>query len=181
MAIVMDRLATPLIRTANPKNRGCRGIDSADAAFHGGTRLGKAGSKRIDEMATIPDSYLDLLQQKKAFADLATVMADGSPQVTPVWFDYADGVIRVNTAKGRVKSRTLKPGAPVALAIMDPDNPYRYVQIRGQVRRAVEQGADAHIDSLAKKYLGKDTYPFRQSGEVRVMYEIEPISASGMS
>lgn len=71
-------------------------------------------------MATIPDSYLDLLQQKKAFANLATVMADGSPQVTPVWFDYADGVIRVNTAKGRVKSHTLKPGASIALAIMDP-------------------------------------------------------------
>jgi hypothetical protein len=68
----------------------------------------------------------------------------------------------------------------VALAIMDPDNPYRYIQIRGRVRRAVEQGADAHIDSLAKKYLGKDTYPFRQPGEVRVMYEIEPVSVSGV-
>jgi len=133
-------------------------------------------------MAVIPDNFLDLLQQKKkAFADLATVMADGSPQVTPVWFDYANGAIRVNTAKGRVKSRTLRPGAPVALAIMDPDNPYRYVQIRGRVRSATEQGADAHIDALAKKYLGKDTYPFRQPGEVRVMYEIEPTAASGMS
>ena len=127
-------------------------------------------------MAIIPDSYLDLLQQKKAFANLATVMADGSPQVTPVWFDYADGVIRVNTAKGRVKSRTLKPGASIALAIVDPDNAYR-----GRVRRAVEHGADAHIDSLAKKYLGKDTYPFRQPGEVRVTYEIEPTTVSGMS
>ena len=111
-------------------------------------------------MAAIPDQYLDLLQQKKAFANLATVMADGSPQVTPVWFDYTDGVIRINTAKGRVKSRTLKPGSSVALAIMDPDNSYRYLQIRGRVRHAVEAGADAHIDSLAKKYLGKDTYPF---------------------
>jgi len=119
-------------------------------------------------MAVIPDKHLDLLQHKKAFANLATIMADGSPQVTPVWFDHADGVIRVNTAKGRVKS------------IMDPDNAYRYIQIRGRVRRAVEQGADAHIDSLAKKYLGKDTYPFRQPGEVRVMYEIEPVSVSGM-
>ncbi len=132
-------------------------------------------------MAVIPENYLDLLQQKKAFANLATIMADGSPQVTPVWFDYTDGVIRVNTAKGRVKSRTLRPGAPVALAIMDPDNAYRYIQIRGRVRRAVEQGADAHINSLAKKYLGKDTYPFRQPGEVRVMYEIEPTAVSGMS
>jgi PPOX class probable F420-dependent enzyme len=131
-------------------------------------------------MAPIPDNYLDLLQQKKAIANLATVMADGSPQVTPVWFDYTEGKIRVNTTKGRVKSRTLRSGAPVALAIIDPDNPYRYVQIRGRVARSVEAGADAHIDSLAKKYLGKDTYPFRQPGEVRVMYEIEPGSVSGM-
>ncbi|MBV9686942.1 MAG: PPOX class F420-dependent oxidoreductase [Alphaproteobacteria bacterium] len=131
-------------------------------------------------MASIPDNFLDLVQQKKAFANLATVMADGSPQVTPVWFDYTGGAIRVNTAKGRVKSRTLRPGAPVALAIMDPDNAYRYIQVRGRVSRAVEQGADAHIDSLAKKYLGKDTYPFRQPGEVRVIYEIEPVSVSGM-
>jgi PPOX class probable F420-dependent enzyme len=131
-------------------------------------------------MAPVPDHFLDLLQQKKAFAELATVMADGSPQVTPVWFDYAGGVIRVNTAKGRVKSRTLRPGALVALAIMDPENPYRYVQIRGKVRSATEHGADAHIDSLAMKYLGKETYPFRQPGEVRVMYEIEPMRVSGM-
>jgi len=131
-------------------------------------------------MAATPDKYLDLLQQKKAFANLATVMPDGSPQVTPVWFDYTDGVIRVNTAKGRVKARNLKPGSPVALAIMDPDDPYRYLQLRGRVRRVQEEGADAHIDALAKKYLGKDTYPFRQPGEVRVMYEIEPASVSGM-
>jgi PPOX class probable F420-dependent enzyme len=134
-----------------------------------------------ETMAAVPDKYLDLLQQKKAFAGLATVMPDGTPQVTPVWFDYAGGNVRVNTAKGRVKARNLKPGAPVALAIMDPDNPYRYVQIRGRVAAATEQGADAHIDSLAKKYLDKDTYPFRQPGEVRVMYEIEPLSVSGMS
>ena len=82
-------------------------------------------------MAAIPDKYLDLLQQKKAFANLATLMRDGSPQVTPVWFDYTGGVVRVNTAKGRVKVRNLKAGSPVALAIMDPDQPYRYVQIRG--------------------------------------------------
>ena len=132
-------------------------------------------------MATIPDGFLDLLQDKKAFANLATVMADGTPQVTPVWFDYTGALVRVNTAKGRVKSRTLRPGASVALAIMDPDNPYRYLQIRGRVRSAIEQGADAHIDSLAKKYLGKDPYPFRQPGELRVMYEIEPTAASGMS
>jgi PPOX class probable F420-dependent enzyme len=131
-------------------------------------------------MAAIPDKYLDLLQLKKAFANLATLMPDGSPQVTPVWLDYAGGAIRINTAKGRVKARNLKVGSPVALAIMDPDEPYRYLQVRGRVRRVVEEGADAHIDALAKKYLGKDKYPFRQPGEIRVMYEIEPKSASGM-
>jgi PPOX class probable F420-dependent enzyme len=132
-------------------------------------------------MAANLDNYLDLLQQKKAFANLATIMPDGTPQVTPVWIDYERGMIRVNTAKGRTKARNLKPGAAVALAILDPDNPYRYVQIRGRVVNATETDADAHIDSLAKKYLGKDKYPFRQPGEVRIMYEIEPGSVSGMS
>jgi PPOX class probable F420-dependent enzyme len=131
-------------------------------------------------MAVIPDAFLDLLQQKKAFANLATIMPDGSPQVTPVWFDYVDGMIRVNTAKGRVKARNMKEGSPVALAIMDPDNPYRYLQVRGRVRRVVEAGADRHIDALAKKYLGKDKYPFAQPGEVRAMYEIEPRAAHAM-
>ncbi|HEX3400757.1 MAG TPA: PPOX class F420-dependent oxidoreductase [Acetobacteraceae bacterium] len=132
-------------------------------------------------MATIPDKYLDLLTQKKAFADLATVMPDGTPQVTPVWFDYGNGIVRVNTAKGRVKQRNMKEGSPVALSIMDPENPYRYLQVRGKVTRMTEDGASAHIDSLAKKYLGKDKYPFAQPGEVRVMYEITPVAAQGMS
>jgi len=131
-------------------------------------------------MTEIPASYMDLMQQKKAFANIATVMRDGSPQVTPVWFDYTNGRIRVNTAKGRVKARTLREGAPVAMAILDPDNPYRYVQIRGKVERATEEGASAHIDSLAKKYLDKDKYPFSQPGEVRIMYEIEPMAVQGM-
>ena len=131
-------------------------------------------------MPVIPESFLDLLEQKKAFAHLATIMRDGTPQVTPVWFDYTGGMIRVNTAKGRVKARNLKEGAPVALSIMDPDNAYRYIQVRGQVKRVSEAGADQHIDSLAKKYLGKDKYPFSQPGDVRVMYEIEPRAANAM-
>jgi PPOX class probable F420-dependent enzyme len=131
-------------------------------------------------MTEIPDKYLDLLQQKKAFANLATVMPDGSPQVTPVWFDYQGGVVRVNTAKGRIKARNMHEGSAVALAIMDPDNAYRYVQLRGHVKRVTEEGAAAHIDALAKKYIGEDKYPWSQPGEVRVMYEIEPQSVSGM-
>jgi PPOX class probable F420-dependent enzyme len=130
-------------------------------------------------MAVVPDNYLDLLGTKKAFANIATVLKDGSPQVTPVWFDYSGGKIRVNTARGRVKARTLRKGASVALAIMDPENPYRYLQIRGNVVNVTESGADAHIDSLANKYLGTP-YPFRQPGEVRVMCEIEPTSAQAM-
>ena len=130
--------------------------------------------------AAIPDKFLDLVKDKKAFANLATLMPDGSPQVTPVWFDYTNGMLRVNTAKGRVKARNMTAGAPVALAIMDPDNSYRYLQVRGRVKRMTEQGADAHIDSLAKKYLGQDKYPYRQPGEVRQIYEIEPTHASAM-
>ena len=125
-------------------------------------------------MVEIPAAYLDLLQQKTTFANLATIMPDGSPQVTPVWFDYTNGKIRVNSAKGRVKARNMREGAPVALSILDPENPYRYIQIRGRVDHVTEEGASAHIDSLAKKYLGKDKYPFAQPGEVRVLFEIEP-------
>ena len=131
-------------------------------------------------MADIPSAYLDLLQQKKAFASLATVMADGSPQVTPVWFDYTNGVIRVNSAKGRTKSRNMREGAQVALSIMDPDNAYRYIQVRGKVTKVTEQGAGAHIDSLAKKYIDKDKYPWSRAGEVRVIFEITPAAVQAM-
>src|SRR5277367_3364430 len=138
---------------------------------HSGLASLSAPDDMEDPMAVIPDKYLDLMQ-KKAFANLATVMPDGTPQVTPVWFDYTNGTLRVNTAKGRTKARNMQQGAAVAVAIMDPDNPYRYVQIRGHVARATEDGADAHIDQLAKKYLDQDKYPYRQPGEVRITCEI---------
>jgi PPOX class probable F420-dependent enzyme len=137
-------------------------------------------AKESQAMTEIPAKFMDLMQNPKAFANLATVLGDGSPQVTPVWFDYTSGHVRVNTAKGRVKARVLQEGARVALAILDPDNAYRYLQIRGKVVRVTEEGASAHIDSLAKKYLGKDKYPFSQPGEVRIMYEIEPTATQGM-
>jgi len=125
--------------------------------------------------ATIPDAFRPLLgDDVKAFANLATLLPDGSPQVTPVWFDSEAGAIRVNSAKGRWKDRNMRRDGRVALAIMDPANAYRYIQIRGRVDRVTEQGADAHIDRLAKKYLGTDKYPFRQPGEVRVIYVIRP-------
>jgi PPOX class probable F420-dependent enzyme len=131
-------------------------------------------------MAEIPAAFQDLLTNNKAFAHLATIMPDGSPQVTPVWFDYAGGKIRVNTAKGRVKARNMAEGSRVALSILDPDNAYRYLQIRGVVSRVTDAGGDAHIDSLAKKYIGQDNYPWRKPDEVRVIYEIEPTATQTM-
>lgn len=131
-------------------------------------------------MAAIPEQYLDLFTTKKAFAHLATVMPDGSPQATPVWFDYDGRFIRVNSAKGRTKVRNMKLGAPVALSILDPENAYRYVQVRGRVVSMTEEGAVAHIDNLAKKYIKRDKYPWGKPGDVRVMFEIEPVSVSGL-
>jgi PPOX class probable F420-dependent enzyme len=131
------------------------------------------------KMAESIETWRDLLESKKTFAHVATLMPDGTPQVTPVWIDYRNGKVLVNSAKGRVKVRNLKPGSPVAISITDPDNPYRYVQIRGRVSRVTEEGASAHIDKMAKKYLGKDKYPFAQPGEVRVLFEIEPTKVSG--
>jgi PPOX class probable F420-dependent enzyme len=136
---------------------------------------------KVTTMTEIPDIYLDLLLSKKAFAHLATVMADGSPQNTPVWFDYVDGKIRVNSARGRVKVRNMKLSAKVALSIMDPDNPDRYVQLRGTVTRVTEDEiAAAHIDSLAQKYMGLEKNPYAKAGDVRVMFEITVFSVQGM-
>jgi PPOX class probable F420-dependent enzyme len=123
--------------------------------------------------------YRDLFD-KKAFAVVATVGADGRPQVTPVWVDFDGRHIRVNTARGRVKDKNFQKSPQVALVIMDPDNPYRYVQIRGKVVEMTEQGADAHIDALSKKYTGQDRYPGRKPGEVRVTVKIAPESVQGM-
>lgn len=130
--------------------------------------------------ATIPASHLDLLTTKVAFASLATTMKDGGPQVTPVWIGWDGTHVLVNTARGRVKDKTLKARRPVALAVIDPENPYRYLGLRGRVVDETEEGADAHIDALAKKYMGVDSYPYRTPTEVRVIYKIEVLSAHGM-
>jgi PPOX class probable F420-dependent enzyme len=125
-------------------------------------------------MATIPATHADLLKEKKAFANLATLNPDGSPQVTPVWVDFDGTHVLVNTAKGRVKTKNLEREKRVALSIADPENPYRYLGIQGRVTEMTESGGDAHIDKMAKKYMDKDTYPFRAPGEVRVIVKIAP-------
>lgn len=129
--------------------------------------------------AKIPEAFRDILD-KRGFAQLATLMKDGSPQVTPVWFDYDATHIRINSAKGRWKDRNMRRDKRVALSIQDPDNPYRHIAIRGDIVEITENGADAHIDALAKKYLDKDRYPFRAPGEVRVIYKIRPDKISTM-
>jgi PPOX class probable F420-dependent enzyme len=123
--------------------------------------------------ATIAIELQDLFK-KPAFANLATLNPDGSPQVTPVWVDFDGTHVIVNTARGRVKDRNLQREPRVALSILDPENPYRYLGIQGRVTEMTEAGADAHIDKMAKKYLNKDTYPFRKPGEVRVIVKITP-------
>jgi PPOX class probable F420-dependent enzyme len=125
-------------------------------------------------MATIPAPFLDLLTTKPAFANVATLNPDGSPQVTPVWVDYDGTHVLINTAKGRVKAKNLAREPRVALSIADPDNPYRYLGVQGRVVEMTENGGDAHIDKMAKKYLGKDSYPFRAPGEVRLIVRISP-------
>jgi PPOX class probable F420-dependent enzyme len=126
------------------------------------------------------DKYRDLIAEKVAFAHLATVMPDGSPHVTPMWFDWDGTHFRFNSARGRVKVRNLERSHRVAFSILDPDNAYRYLQVRGRVVEMTEQGADAHIDLLAKKYIGKDRYPWRRPGEVRILYRVAPERTNGM-
>ena len=121
----------------------------------------------------IPEKYRDLFQ-KRAFANLSTLMPDGRPQVTPVWVDFDGEHVIFNSAKGRQKDRNVRRDPRVAMSIMDPENPYRYIEIRGRVGEITEDGASGHIDKMAKKYLGVDTYPYSQPGEVRVMYKIKP-------
>jgi len=121
----------------------------------------------------IPEKYLDLFG-KKAFAHLATLMPDGTPQVTPVWCDYDGTYVLFNSAKGRQKDKNIRRNPAVALSLQDPDNPYRYLEVRGRVAEITEEGADQHIDKLAKKYLGVEKYPGRQPGEVRVIYKVKP-------
>ena len=119
----------------------------------------------------IPESHADLFT-KKAFGNLATLNADGTPQVTPVWVDREGEFVLFNSARGRRKDKNVRRDPHVAIAIADPDNPYRYLEIRGRVVEITEQSADEHINRLAKKYLGVDVYPYRQAGEVRVKYKV---------
>src|SRR6266508_5833394 len=110
--------------------------------------------------ATIPEQFKDLFG-KVAFAHLATLMSDGSPHVTPVWVDYDGAYVRVNSAKERVKDKNMGRNKRVALSIQDPENPYRYLAIRGEVVNMPKTAPTPTSTRWPKKYLGKERHPFR--------------------
>ncbi len=121
----------------------------------------------------IPSNYLDLLE-RPLLAILATIMPDGSPQATPLWFDFDGQYVRINSAKGRVKDRNMRRDPRVALVIVDDQNPYRYLQIRGRVVEIIEGDvARLHINELSQRYTGRD-WTALQPDEERVMYCIQP-------
>jgi PPOX class probable F420-dependent enzyme len=124
-------------------------------------------------MKSIPNEYHDLLKgETKAYLFLATLMPDGSPQVTPVWFSAEGEHILINTAKGRVKDKNMRARPLVAMVIQDPNTPYRYLQIRGRVGEITEVGGDEHINALSLKYDGK---PWKKvAGQTRVIFKISP-------
>jgi PPOX class probable F420-dependent enzyme len=124
-------------------------------------------------MTKIPVAYQDLLDEStRAFAFLATIMADGTPQVTPVWFSTEDDVILINSVKGRTKDRNMRARPNIALVIIDPNDPYRYIQIRGKVVEISEIGGREHINMLSKKYTGAEIFPGPKD-EIRFIYKIK--------
>jgi PPOX class probable F420-dependent enzyme len=125
------------------------------------------------------EKYQDLFV-KRAFAHVATIMADGTPQVTPMWCDFDGEYVRLNSARGLLKDRNMSARPYIALSILDPDNPYRYVQVRGPIVEITTEGADAHIDALSKKYTGAVVYGNRRPDEVRVTYKIVPEHVNGI-
>ncbi|HZD57880.1 MAG TPA: PPOX class F420-dependent oxidoreductase [Anaerolineales bacterium] len=127
----------------------------------------------------IPQTHQDLLEDsKKAYAQLATIMDDGSPQLTMVWFNTDGEHLLVNSTKGRVKDHNMRRRRKVALLIHDPDDYYHYIQVRGHVAEITREGAREHIDELAGKYTGTAKYKGIKPGMVRVMYKIEPDSVT---
>jgi PPOX class probable F420-dependent enzyme len=130
---------------------------------------------KVSKMNSIPESHSDLLKDEtKAFVYLATLMKDGSPQVTPVWFNTDGEYILLNSASGRVKDRNMRARPTVALCITDPKDPYRYLQIRGRVVEITMEGAEDHIDVLNFKYHGNPNYPNHDPAHPRLIYKVLP-------
>lgn len=128
---------------------------------------------------TIPESHADLLTSK-ALAHVATIGPDGAPQNNPVWFDYDGTHLRFSQTTGRQKYRNLKAQPAVALSIVDPANPYRYLEVRGVVDEIVDDEGNAFIDSMARKYIDQPQYPWHQPGDHRVVVKVKPVKTSQM-
>ncbi len=127
-------------------------------------------------VADIPASHKDLVDRPIVVA-LATLMPDGTPQATPVWFDYDGQYIRINTARGRQKDENMLERPHVSILSVDPENPYRYLEIRGKIVESTEEGAVEHIESLSRRYTGNPyfTESNPQGDQIRVMFKIEPM------
>ena len=123
----------------------------------------------------IPEFHSDLIgDESPAYAYLATIMQDGTPQLTPVWFNTDGEYILINSAKGRVKDKNMRSRPQVALVIHDPKNPYRYIQVRGVISEIKGEGARQHINDLALKYTGKAGFTIKDPDEVRLIYKLIP-------
>jgi len=123
--------------------------------------------------AKLSEKAIKLIDGKN-FANVAFVMNKGSPHVSPVWVDRDGDLILVNTAEGRVKSKYLKENGKIALSIFNQENPYENIVIWGHVAERTKKGASEHIDKMAKKYLGKEKYPYNRPGVDRILLKIEP-------
>ena len=120
------------------------------------------------------DSKAETLLNGKNLVFLATSMADGSPQVTPVWGDFEDSHIRINTAEGRIKHKNILRDPRVAISVVDSENPLDMASIRGKVVEIIPDYEYKHADFLTKQYMGKESYPFKRPGEKRIILKIEP-------
>jgi PPOX class probable F420-dependent enzyme len=114
------------------------------------------------------------LLRAKNFANVSTLRRDGSVHSAPVWIDIQDGKPVLNTAEGRAWPRNLERDPRLTLTVQNSENPYEYLEVRGRVGERTRDGADEHIDAMAKKYMGVDSYPNRQPGEQRVIIRVEP-------
>lgn len=127
----------------------------------------------------IPEEYKDLLE-KKGFAHVATIGPKGEPQSNPVWFDWDGKNVLFSQTKTRQKVANLEDEPRIAISIQDPENPYRYLEIRGRVASVDEDTGNKFINSMAKKYMDKDEYPWHQPGDERVVVRVEPVHTSQM-
>jgi PPOX class probable F420-dependent enzyme len=129
--------------------------------------------------SVIPAKYVDLLESK-ALADVATIGPNGEPQVNPVWFGWDGQHLTFSQTTTRQKHKNVQRDPRIALSIVDPQNPYRYLEIRGKVVRVDPDPERAFINSMAKKYLGQDVYPWHNEGDERIVLVVEPEHTTSM-